>query len=56
MLRSADYRPAAETLVDGEVFEDRGLAPETDIDFPITEPRRDDPQFVAAFNQLMGVI
>ena len=53
---SADYRPAAETLVDGKVFEDRGLAPETDIDFPITEPRRDDPQFDAAFNQLMGVI
>jgi carboxyl-terminal processing protease len=53
---TADYQPATETLVDGEVFEDSGLAPEIVIEFPIFESRRDDPQFDAAFNQLMGVI
>ncbi|HCL72257.1 MAG TPA: hypothetical protein DIC58_05435 [Gammaproteobacteria bacterium] len=53
---TAEYQPATQTLVDGEVFEESGLAPETVIEFPLFDSRRDDPQFDAAFNQLMGVI
>lgn len=53
---TAEYQPARETLIDGEKFENNGLIPEMTIEFPVTDSRRDDPQFEAAFSQLMGVI
>ncbi len=51
-----NYRPAMETQIDGFLFEGTGLTPEVEVSYPFTENRRDDPQFEAAVNLLLGII
>lgn len=50
------YEPALETQVDGASFEGVGIQAERLLEFPITESRRDDPQFNEATNLLLGII
>jgi len=51
-----DYRPADSTRIDGQRFEGIGLQPESVLDWPLSETRRDDPQFEAAVTLLLGII
>ena len=51
-----DYRPADSTRIDGQRFEGTGLQPESVLDWPLSETRRDDPQFEAAVTLLLGII
>ncbi|MCG8416026.1 MAG: S41 family peptidase [Pseudomonadales bacterium] len=53
---SFNYRPARETQIDGFIFEETGLTPEVEVSYPAAESRRDDPQFEAAVNLLLGII
>ena len=51
-----EYRPADSTRIDGKRFEGIGLQPESALDWPLSETRRDDPQFEAAVTMLLGII
>ena len=51
-----DYRPAGSARIDGQRFEGIGLQPESALDWPLNETRRDDPQFEAAVTLLLGII
>ena len=51
-----EYRPADSTRIDGQRFEGIGLQPESVLDWPLSETRRDDPQFEAAVTMLLGII
>lgn len=50
------YVPALETLIDGTVFEARGVTPEQAVDYPFTQSSRSDPQFETAVSLLLGII
>ena len=50
------YQPADSTRIDGQRFEDIGLRPESVLEWPLSEIRRDDPQFEAAVTLLLGII
>jgi carboxyl-terminal processing protease len=50
------YLPAEQTLIDGQPFEDVGVAPKQVIAFPYTQGGRSDPQFEAAVDILLGTI
>ena len=51
-----NYQPADSTRIDGQQFEGIGLQPESVLEWPLTEIRRDDPQFEAAVTLLLGII
>ena len=51
-----NYQPADSTRIDGQRFEDIGLQPESVLEWPLSEIRRDDPQFGAAVTLLLGII
>ena len=51
-----EYRPANSTRIHGQRFEGIGLQPENVLDWPLSETRRDDPQFEAAVTMLLGII
>ena len=51
-----EYHPATTTRIDGLSFEGSGLEPESTLDWPLSEVRRDDPQFEAAVTLLLGLI
>ncbi len=55
-VRSRHYLPASSVLVDGKTFEESGIIPEHPVTFPFEQTSRNDPQFQAAINLLMGVI
>ena len=40
-----NYQLADSTRIDGQRFEDIGLQPESVLEWPLSEIRRDDPQF-----------
>ena len=51
-----EYSEAYSTLIDGEIFEGIGIKPKRSVSFPYDSISRNDPQFQAAVNVLMGVI
>lgn len=50
------YQPALETQIDGQQIEGNGLQPERLLEFPLSDNRRDDPQFSESINLLLGII
>ncbi len=50
------YQPALETQIDGQQIEGNGIQPERLLEFPLSESRRDDPQFSESINLLLGII
>ena len=50
------YLPADQTLINGQPFEEVGVAPKQMIAFPYAQEGRSDPQFEAAVDVLLGRI
>lgn len=50
------YFPADQVLIDSQEFESIGIVPEHIIPFPFAESRRNDPQFEASIDALLGRI
>lgn len=53
---SLSYRPDADIRVDDQLLESIGVAPEQQVDYPLTESRPADPQLDAAVMALMQII
>jgi C-terminal processing protease CtpA/Prc len=54
--RALQYMPAAETLIDGEVFEAVGVEPSQIVEYPYTQSGRGDLQYETAVLVLLGLI
>ena len=54
--KSIIYLPADDSLIENRQFEGVGVIPQQAVAYPVEQTTRNDPQFEAAFNALMGRI